>query len=93
MIIGLTGSFCSGKDTVGDYLQKKLGYVHISLSDQIREELRAKRKKITRTSLQDYANKKRAEEGYSYFAEKALGKLERNHNHIITSINVFVIAI
>lgn len=37
MIVGVTGTFAAGKDTVSDYLQKK-GFFHFSLSDAIRSE-------------------------------------------------------
>ena len=40
MIIGLTGENCAGKGTVADYLKKK-GFYYLSLSDVIREELKA----------------------------------------------------
>ncbi|MBU0461535.1 MAG: AAA family ATPase [Nanoarchaeota archaeon] len=86
MIIGLTGSFCAGKDVVAEYLQKKQGFSHISLSDLIREELREKKIPIIRKNLQDYANEKRASEGHSYFADKALKRIESNKRYIVTSI-------
>ena len=38
MIVGITGFFCAGKDTMAAMLQQK-GFNHISLSDIIREEL------------------------------------------------------
>lgn len=86
MIIGITGSFCAGKDTAGEYIQKKKGFEHISLSNLIREELRAKDIEVTRDNLVEYANEKRASEGHSYFADKALAKIEQGKNYIITSI-------
>ena len=39
MIIGITGSYASGKDTVASILQEK-GFIHYSLSDILREELK-----------------------------------------------------
>ena len=36
MIIGLTGSYCSGKDTVANYIVQNYGFIHFSLSDEIR---------------------------------------------------------
>jgi dCMP deaminase len=86
MIIGITGSFCAGKDTVAKYLQEKHGFGHVSLSDLIREELKQKNIPITRENLQDYANKVRANQGHSYFAEKALKKIDKTANFVVTSI-------
>lgn len=37
MIIGLSGTLCSGKDTVAEYLTKQKGFKHISLSQILRE--------------------------------------------------------
>ena len=51
MIIGLTGSYCSGKDTVADYLVNKKGFSHISLSDIIRQELQKAGIEPTRENL------------------------------------------
>ena len=39
MIIGITGTNTSGKDTVADYLRDKFGFKNYSLSDEIRYEL------------------------------------------------------
>jgi len=86
MILGITGSFCAGKDSVSNYLQKEHNYEHISLSDMIREELRIKKIKITRENLQAHGNKKRSEEGHGYFAKKALEKLCHEKNYVISSI-------
>jgi dephospho-CoA kinase len=38
MILGVTGCFCAGKDSLAAYLRKK-GFERISLSDMIREEI------------------------------------------------------
>ena len=50
MIIGITGPYCSGKDTVAEYLAG-MSFRHISLSDMIRNELRGKGKTPTRAAL------------------------------------------
>ena len=85
MIIGLTGSFCGGKDTVGDYLKEK-GFMHISLSDILREDLKAKKKKVTRENLQKIGNELREKHGNSVLAERVLKKLIVGKDYVITSI-------
>ena len=50
MIIGLTGSYGAGKDTVADYLKAK-GFGYHSLSDILRGELVRSGQSITRESL------------------------------------------
>ena len=50
MIIGLTGSYGSGKDTVAKILQE-MNFFLISLSDFLREELKSK--KVTKENFTD----------------------------------------
>ncbi len=51
MIIGLTGSYCSGKDTVADYIVGKSGFLHFSLSDEIRLIMKEQNIEPTRENL------------------------------------------
>ena len=76
MIIGLTGSFCGGKDSVADYLGEK-GFIHFSLSDMLREELRKRKKKVTRENLQKIGKELREKHGDSVLAERALKKVKK----------------
>ena len=75
MIIGITGWFASGKDTVADYLVKK-GFKSFSLSDVLREELRKEGKEVIRQNLLAKGNELRAEFGPGCLAERALVKIE-----------------
>jgi dephospho-CoA kinase len=86
MIIGLTGSFASGKDTVAEYLVDKKGFVHYSLSDIIRDEVRKKKCKVTRNNLISTGIALRTKFGYSVLAERILKKLKKGKNYVITSI-------
>jgi len=85
MIIGVTGCYASGKDTVGDYL-KGQGFLHISLSDMIRVELRRQKKPITRENLIMMGNKMREDFGNGALAHKAVLAFEEFKNHVVTSI-------
>lgn len=85
MIIGVTGLFASGKDSVAEYLISK-GFVHYSLSDAIREELNKKNIPLTRENLQNVATQMRQAFGNAVFAEKVYLKLEDDKNYVITSI-------
>jgi len=86
MIIGLTGFYCSGKDTVAEYLVKEKGFVHYSLSDILREELRRRKLKPTRDNLIKIGNHLREKFGYSILAKKILEKCTENRNYVISSI-------
>ncbi|MDR3274761.1 MAG: AAA family ATPase [Endomicrobium sp.] len=86
MIIGLTGSYCSGKDTVAAYIVKKCGYKHYSLSDIIREIMNKKDIKPIRASMILFGTQLREEKGNGILAKKVLEKIGLNDNFCITSI-------
>ncbi len=85
MIIGLTGENCAGKGTVADYLKKK-GFYYLSLSDVIREELKAEGREITRENLIEKGNALRSEYGPGILATKTATKVEKDRNYVIDSI-------
>ncbi|MFH1368008.1 MAG: AAA family ATPase [Elusimicrobiota bacterium] len=86
MIIGLTGSFCSGKDTVAEYLQKEKNFIHHSLSDVIRDDIRRRGKAVTRDNLVKTGIALRTKYGYAVLAERVLRKLKKGKNFVVTSI-------
>jgi dephospho-CoA kinase len=86
MILGLTGSYCSGKDTVADYISKKHGYIHFSLSDIIRDIMKEAKIEPTRENLIVFGTKLREEEGNGILAKKVLEKIKDGGKYCITSI-------
>lgn len=87
MIIGLTSFNGAGKTTVGDYLVKK-GFVFYSLSDVIREEIKARGLEITRDKLIEVGNELRKKFGSSVLADRIIEKInkEPDKNYAIDSI-------
>ncbi|MDP2933991.1 MAG: AAA family ATPase [bacterium] len=87
MIIGLTGSYAAGKDTVGEYLVSK-GFIHHSLSDLIREELKTRGISETRESLIRLGTEVRQKSGSGEWARRAIEAINGNHerNSVVTSI-------
>ena len=85
MIIGLTGENCAGKSTVAEYLMKK-GFYYFSLSDIIREELKAEGKAITRESLIERGNLLREKFGPGILGKKMIQKIQEDKNYCIDSI-------
>lgn len=82
-IIGISGSFGSGKSTAADFLTT-LGYTKISLVQFLEEDLVSREEKnITRKMLQDLGNKWRKEYGRGvlgvraaeYISEKKLDRV------------------
>lgn len=85
MIIGLTGENCAGKGTVAEYLKTK-GFLYRSLSDVLREELKAEGKELTRENLIEKGNSLRAQYGPAALARKTIERLEEGRDYIIDSI-------
>ncbi|MEK6922845.1 MAG: dephospho-CoA kinase [Nanoarchaeota archaeon] len=85
MIIGLTGTFGSGKTTVADYLKSK-NFSYITLSDLVREQAQKQDLPIEREILQNIGNKMRKLHGNGYWAQQALKKINNKNNWIIDGI-------
>ena len=86
MIIGLVGFYCSGKDTIAEYLVKKKGFSHYSLSGILTEELKARGIKPTRDKLIKSGNGLRKKSGHSILAKMALKKCAGDGDYVISSI-------
>jgi dCMP deaminase len=85
MIIGVTGNYASGKDTVAEILQE-MRFFHVSFSDTLRDELKKQKKTITRENLIAVGNQLRQKHGANVLATKALQKVKDGENHVFTSI-------
>jgi len=85
MIIGVTGKYASGKDTVAEILEK-MNFEHVSFSDLLREELKRKKQKLTRDNLIAVGNELRSTFGANVLSRKALEKIKDGENYVFTSI-------
>ncbi len=85
MIIGLTGENCAGKTIVAEYLMKRSFYF-LSLSDVIREELKAEGKAITRSNLIEKGNELRERFGPGVLGKRIAEKVQADKNYVIDSI-------
>ena len=86
MIVGVTGYFASGKDTVAQYLVEQKGFLHLSLSDIIRGQLRKEGREITIPALTEKGNAMRREKGPGALAEIAVAAMAPESNTVVTSI-------
>ena len=73
-IIGIGGTFASGKDTLAEYLVRNYGYNHVSTGDMVRMTARERYGNIERPTLQKTGSELREESGPGVLAEKALGQ-------------------
>lgn len=85
MILGITGNYCSGKDSVADIL-KNMGFFHVSFSDLLREELKKRKAMITRENLISIGNELRTKQGADILAKIALRQVKEGENYVFTSI-------
>ncbi len=87
LVIGLTGENCAGKSTVADYLSKK-GFYVLSLSDIIREELKAENKALSRDNLINKGNEMREKFGPGILGKKTVAKVQtvKDRNCVVDSI-------
>ena len=85
MLIGLTGRNAAGKGEVANYLQKKSFYFH-SLSDAIRDEVRARGQTVSRELLIQVGNELRHRFGPSVLAERIIQRLDDDKNYVLDSI-------
>src|SRR3989344_4774911 len=85
MIIGITGTYASGKDTVAEILEE-MNFYHVSFSDLLRDELEKQKKPITRDALIQFGNELRTKHGADILAQIALERLEDGENFVFTSI-------
>ncbi len=82
LIIGITGTFGSGKSTAADFFTRK-GFKKIILSSFLEEDANRRGfKKITRKILQDIGNEWRKKYGSEILAKKALKFLGENRGVI-----------
>jgi dCMP deaminase len=84
MIIGLTGKNASGKGEVARFLQER-GFLFMSLSDVLRDELKERRLPITRDHLTDVGNELRQVHGPHVLAERILAKIGDSAHYVIDS--------
>lgn len=72
MIIGLSGTFASGKDTLAHHLVQKYNFLHVSTGDMVRAVAEAEYGNIERPTLQKTANELRAKRGPGVLSELAM---------------------
>ncbi len=85
MIIAIAGTNGAGKDEAALFFISK-GFVHYSLSDELREFARARGDEPTREALQRLGNELRASYGESYLTNRVLERAAGAANIVITSV-------
>lgn len=76
LIIGLAGTFASGKDSLARHLEEKFNIKHISTGDIVRTYAQANYGSIERPILYKMANELRDTQGAGILSKLALGQYE-----------------
>src|SRR3989344_3037021 len=87
MIIGLTGSYAAGKDTVADFLVKR-GFAYYSLSDLLRKELVKQGKLLSRDNLIDKGNELRQNFGAEELARRILDQIKKDGSENVVVVSI-----
>lgn len=82
-LIGIAGSFASGKDTVAHVLEADYGFTHVSTGDMVRAAALRERGSIERPVLFEVANEHRHRDGAGVFV---LHALEQPRPLVVTGI-------
>lgn len=85
IVIGVSGLYASGKGEVLNFLGE-CGFVCLSLSDVVREELRYQNVSESRERMIELGNELRRKEGPDALAKRLLSRMRKDRNHAIDSI-------
>jgi len=77
VIIGLSGTNGSGKDTVGGILAEKHGFMFISVTDLLRDEAKRRGDPVERKVLRTISAQWRRESGLGVLVDKATEEFRR----------------
>ncbi|MCB0510339.1 MAG: AAA family ATPase [Chitinophagales bacterium] len=87
MIIGITGTIGSGKDTLMELLKNEYGFKHFSVRQYLTEKLTEQGLEINRTNMTNLANSLREENHPAYIIEQLfLQAKKEGGNAVIESI-------
>lgn len=85
LIIGITGTFAAGKDTVADHLEK-IGFEHFSCGEQVREIAVERGIEPTRDNMREVGNQLRDEKGSDFLAKRIIEQKAKTDRIVITGI-------
>jgi dephospho-CoA kinase len=71
-LVGISGTNGSGKDSLGQILAEDYGWLFISVTEILRDELRARSQEVTRENLRSLSSEWRRSYGHGVLIDKAL---------------------
>lgn len=89
-IIGISGTNGSGKDTVGKILEEDYGFLFVSITDILRDELEKEGKATARENMRELSARWRKESGLGVLIDKAVdafnSKKDKYKGLVVSSI-------
>jgi len=85
MLIGLTGRISAGKGVAIDYFEER-GFLHLTFSDAIIDEMKSREIPIERAKIQDTGNELRNKYGAGIWAVRLLEKMVNGKNYVVDGI-------
>jgi len=82
LILGLTGTFASGKGDAGKYLEKK-GFTYYSCSDELRKELKKTGKEETRENLLGKGDELRSKFGRGILGKRIYEQILNDNKKLV----------
>jgi dephospho-CoA kinase len=86
LIIGLTGTFAAGKDTVAEYFEKEKSFEHFSTGAIVTDIARERGIEPTRDNLRELGNTLRDKYGPDYLSRQAIEKKAKTDKVVITGL-------
>ena len=80
-LVGIGGTDGSGKDTVAQMLVERHGWLYVSVTDMLRDELRKQNRTLSRENLRTLSAQWRREFGKAVLIDKALQKFGSRESH------------
>lgn len=81
-IIGISGTNGSGKDTIGEFLQKEKGFLFVPATEMLREEAHKRGLPLEREVLRNISAEWRRESGLGVLIDKAVEQADENHRGV-----------
>lgn len=79
-LIGIGGTNGSGKDTLGEMLSERHGWLFVTVSDLLRDEARARKLPIERQTLRTISAEWRKKYGLGVLIDKAVNEYKKQGN-------------
>ena len=80
-LIGIGGTDGSGKDTIGEMLADEYGWLYVSVTDILRNELTKQKRELSRENLRGLSAQWRREHGMAVLIDKAIEAFENEKKH------------